>query len=304
MQWLSEMSTPPAKRGRLDAIGVGSLGPRPRPQLVVLDLDQTMWPFDAAQPRYGLPHHASPPGVQCTATVAKAFSEAVAVVRELKAEASATSRVRLAVASANSQAKVCCSLLRHLGLLQELAGGGGIEEELMEIYGGCSKTVHLRRIFEKSAVPFSEMLFFDDAPHNIRAAERLGVVARRVAPSEGLTRKAFAAGLAAWSEQRASRRAMASWLRPSIRPSSCDEDPGRQGANSTPAAQVRQETLSPRALEMNEQQPPKLCPCDVSGRGPGGAKVTAEAREQSRSEASEQNGALTGHQPVPVIELS
>ncbi len=25
----------------------------PRPKLVVLDLDQTVWPFDAAEPRYG-----------------------------------------------------------------------------------------------------------------------------------------------------------------------------------------------------------------------------------------------------------
>merc|ERR1719422_2167450 len=139
----------------------------------------------------------------------------------------------MGVASANMQRKVCVSLLRHLGLLQERpagassgegmcrqqpaanSGSGGIEPALMEIYGG-SKTAHLRRIAAVSGVDFVDMLLFDDLQRNIRAAHTLGVTGYQVNGLEGLTWAALAAGIAAWRSTRLSKTALASWLRPRL----------------------------------------------------------------------------------------
>mmetsp|Transcript_159908 Transcript_159908/g.489151 ORF Transcript_159908/g.489151 Transcript_159908/m.489151 type:complete len:355 (-) Transcript_159908:294-1358(-) len=193
----------------------------PHPKLLVVDLDQTMWPFDAALPRYGLPHReaaGTEPGVQCSGALARPFAEAVAVVREV------STGWRVGVASANACRDVCCSLLSALGLVAaELSlwepggpgpvpGGRGIERGLMEIHSG-SKAVHLERLARASGIPFSEMLFFDDLRANVATAQRLGVAAHQVSPQMGLTRRAFSTGLAAWRAQRLSKAAMATWMR-------------------------------------------------------------------------------------------
>jgi len=207
----------------------------PHPKLIVLDLDQTLWPFDAAHPRYALPHHpASHGGIQCRESIATPFAEAISVVKSILAVpntgTSNSSSWRIAVASANSNKDVCTSLLRHLGLMQpsprELVTRrrcvpedvdpfgdvfGGIEQHLLEIHPG-SKTVHLQRLEAASGIAFCDMLFFDDRRNNISVAQRLGVVAYQVSPLTGLTRNAFAEGMRLWRTQRQSGKAMATWL--------------------------------------------------------------------------------------------
>ena len=191
----------------------------PHPRLLVLDLDQTLWPFDAAQPRYGLPHRSCSGGsmataVRCVGATATPFDEALAVVRRAGGNG-----WRIAVASANSKRNVCESLLRHLGLLQTtgdredgiIGEAGKFDSGLLEIYPGSKKT-HFERLAESSGIGFSQMLFFDDRPQNIRAAQELGVVAVLVDPLIGLTEAAFARGCSRWRAQQQGAVAMANWL--------------------------------------------------------------------------------------------
>ncbi|CAE7390193.1 MDP1, partial [Symbiodinium microadriaticum] len=183
------------------------------PALVILDLDQTLWPFDAALPRFGLPHRRGPDGVHCQGAPANPFSEAVEIVRQLKLQSTEECPWRLAVASANSQDKVCTSLLNHLGLLKERDSYGGIDPKLLVIHPG-SKTVHFNEIAQRTGIEFREMLFFDDRAMNVRVAQKLGISAYQVSSLEGLTYKAFAAGLQTWRSERRSSSALSSWLQP------------------------------------------------------------------------------------------
>ncbi|CAK9065570.1 unnamed protein product [Durusdinium trenchii] len=121
-------------------------------------------------------------------------------------------QARIAVASANSQEKVCAALLQHMGFLQDPGEAGGIERALLAIAPG-SKTGHFQRIAKASGVDFSEMLFFDDRAMNVRAAEKLGIVAQQVSSLDGLTWAQFHAGLRAWRSQRRSSRVLAQWMK-------------------------------------------------------------------------------------------
>lgn len=185
----------------------------PHPQLLIIDLDQTLWPFDAARPQYGFPHRASRGAVDvvhCVGTTAAPFREAVAIVRRARDRG-----WKVGVASANPRRDVCESLLHHLDLLGKGAardgGRGCVEPEHVEIYPG-SKTRHLERLAASSEVAPRDMLFFDDRAQNIRTAQHLGVTAVLVDPRWGLTEAAFAQGCARWQEQRSASSAMVQWL--------------------------------------------------------------------------------------------
>lgn len=188
-----------------DPQAVGSM-----PRVVVIDLDQTLWPFNAADPRYRLPHQLQPhpvPAVCCgSGFIAKPFTEAHALVHELK-----SAGIRLGVASTNSAREVCVSLLAALGLIAPDRDSGGIDRTLIEIYP-ASKRQHLQQIAMNSCVEPQDMLFFDDLSPNITAAQRLGVVAHQVNSLQGLTYAHFKKGLARWRAQRSSSGALAAWL--------------------------------------------------------------------------------------------
>mmetsp|Transcript_91072 Transcript_91072/g.253563 ORF Transcript_91072/g.253563 Transcript_91072/m.253563 type:complete len:316 (-) Transcript_91072:104-1051(-) len=252
----------------------------PHPKLLIIDLDQTLWPFDAAQPRYGPPHRrqggCGTPSVRCCGAMAVAFVEAIAVVREVSAW------WRVGVASANARRDVCCSLLSELGLV---AGSGcaqspggtpcgsgdrGIEPELMEIYGG-SKSIHLQRIAKTSGVAPSETLFFDDRLVNVAAARKLGVAAHQVSPLRGLTRAAFAAGLAEWRSQRLSKAAMATWIRSGKLPRLGDE------AGSAAAVGASGASLGAVATVIAEDDSPALA---TSEPGSLAVPVVVDLREE------------------------
>ncbi|KAF7985491.1 hypothetical protein HWV62_5278 [Athelia sp. TMB] len=66
-----------------------------------------------------------------------------------------------------------------------------------EIYPG-SKLAHFRKIHQKTGIPYSEMLFFDDEARN-REVARLGVTFHHV--PHGVDAAAFEAGLGEWRRQ-------------------------------------------------------------------------------------------------------
>ncbi|KAG7085449.1 hypothetical protein E1B28_003010 [Marasmius oreades] len=64
----------------------------------------------------------------------------------------------------------------------------------LEIYPG-SKLTHFRRLHEKTGIPYSEMVFYDDE-HRNKETEQLGVTFCLV--RNGLDNKTFEMGLAEW----------------------------------------------------------------------------------------------------------
>lgn len=64
----------------------------------------------------------------------------------------------------------------------------------LEIYPG-SKITHFKALKERTGIPYSEMLFFDDELRN-REVEQLGVTFYHV--PNGLTNKIFEMGLEEW----------------------------------------------------------------------------------------------------------
>ncbi|CAE7346608.1 MDP1, partial [Symbiodinium sp. CCMP2456] len=170
----------------------------------------------------------------------------------------------MAVASANSQDKVCTSLLNHLGLLKERDSHGGIDPKLLVIHPG-SKTVHLNELAQRTGIEFREMLFFDDRAMNVRVAQKLGISAYQVSSLEGLTYKAFAAGLQTWRSDRRSSSALSSWLQP--QPKSL---PGADVAAAATAPPPLVVDLIDDAVEA--ESPPELA--TASGSGSDLAAVT------------------------------
>ncbi|CAJ1404709.1 unnamed protein product [Effrenium voratum] len=183
---------------------------RRAPKLLVFDLDQCLWSFDAALPRYGPPHRASDGAVQCQAAAAKPFKEAAEIVRQVN-ELPDIGPLRVAIASRNAQEKICIALLQHMGLFQDSPGGPGIDRSLLAIYPG-SKTTHFQQLAKASGVDFQDMIFFDDKGMNIRAAQSLGIVAQQVSPLRGVTWKDFHAAMGSWHAQRRSSQALTRWL--------------------------------------------------------------------------------------------
>ncbi|KAF5348307.1 hypothetical protein D9756_010538 [Leucocoprinus leucothites] len=68
----------------------------------------------------------------------------------------------------------------------------------LEIYPG-SKLTHFRKVHQKTGIPYSEMLFFDDE-HRNKEVESLGVTFQLVS-SSGTTNKLFEKGLALWRKR-------------------------------------------------------------------------------------------------------
>lgn len=69
----------------------------------------------------------------------------------------------------------------------------------LEIYPG-SKLTHFKKLHEKTGIPYSEMLFFDDE-HRNSEVEQLGVTFSLV--PRGVNHDAFEKGLAKWRKQHA-----------------------------------------------------------------------------------------------------
>lgn len=96
-------------------------------------------------------------------------------------------KCEIAVASRTSYPQGAESLLKLFGFDKFI--------KYKEIYPGCKHT-HFNRLKSKSTFDYSEMLFFDDEPRNIRDLRKLGVESILVDSDVGATKKIIAEAVA------------------------------------------------------------------------------------------------------------
>ena len=89
-------------------------------------------------------------------------------------------KCEIAVASRTSYPQGAESLLKLFGMDKYI--------KYKEIYPGC-KLTHFARLKERSGFQYSEMLFFDDEPRNIRDLKSVGVESVLIDSDIGVTRK-------------------------------------------------------------------------------------------------------------------
>ncbi|KAJ7548687.1 hypothetical protein O6H91_07G022400 [Diphasiastrum complanatum] len=136
------------------------------PRLVVFDLDYTVWPFWCSK-------HDKPSMYPHVSGIIKALRE---------------KGVALAVASRSPTPGIAIEFIKKLGLSSTFSA--------VEIFSSQSfKAEHFQRIQQKTGIPYSSMLFFDDETGNIRTVSKMGVTSILVnhgvdldALNEGLTR--------------------------------------------------------------------------------------------------------------------
>ncbi|KAF4350468.1 hypothetical protein F8388_005078 [Cannabis sativa] len=145
----------------------------PLPRLVVFDLDYTLWPLycefydDDDKPRL--------------------YAESSSVLNALKEKG-----IDLAVASRTPTPKVASAFLKTLAIDSIFLA--------KEIYPSSThKTKHFQEIHNKTGVPFSSMLFFDDEDRNIRAVSKMGVTCILV--ENGVNLGALRQGLMEFSQK-------------------------------------------------------------------------------------------------------
>ena len=170
----------------------------PLPQMIVFDLDYTLWPF-------WVDTHVSPPlkpSKDGGLTVRDAYGGSHGFYRDV-ASLLVTLRERNILIGAASRTCAPDLARQMLTLLSvPLGEGEGKTKAIgmfdhMEIYPG-SKTTHFQKLQKKSGLPFEGMLFFDDESRN-RNVETLGVVMHLV--RDGVTRAEVDRGIEAWRKR-------------------------------------------------------------------------------------------------------
>ena len=104
---------------------------------------------------------------------------------------------RVAIASRTDEpawARELLSLLRTSGGTPLM----DVVEPGLDIMMKGSKRDHFRLIQQTSGVPFQEMVFFDDDPHNIKEVKTLGVCCKLT--PDGVTRRAWDEALSDFSK--------------------------------------------------------------------------------------------------------
>ncbi|PFX18609.1 magnesium-dependent phosphatase 1-like isoform X1 [Stylophora pistillata] len=151
------------------------------PELVVFDLDYTLWPFWADT-------HVSPPFTRKSngsvqdrsGNKVNLYDDTSEILKHLSSKG-----MRLAAASRTEDPPTAQELLRILDIDQYFS--------YKEIYPG-SKVTHFKRFTEASGIAYSNMLFFDDEERNIHQISRLGVTC--VLVKRGMTYTVLQSGLA------------------------------------------------------------------------------------------------------------
>ncbi|KAL0031632.1 hypothetical protein WJX77_010764 [Trebouxia sp. C0004] len=153
------------------------------PELVVFDLDYTLWPFWCE--------------MYTTRDEPKLFPEARGVMEALK-----DSGVPMALASRTPTPEVARAFLQKLGLSK----GMFVSQQLIPASSGfdhnsAQKDVrHFPAIQKETGISYNRMLFYDDEDRNIHRVSKLGVTSVLVSTSEGVSVKTLKQGLQAYSK--------------------------------------------------------------------------------------------------------
>eukprot|EP00250_Pteridium_aquilinum_P004234 c14460_g1_i1 orf=337-855(-) len=137
------------------------------PRLVVFDLDYTLWPFYC----------------ECRSKKdnPRLYREARGILNALQEK-----EVKMAIASRTPTPDIAQVYLNKLGLTNFFVD--------MQIFPSWThKTEHLNKIHQKTRIPFSSMLFFDDEDRNIQSVSQMGVTS--VLVDNGVNIKALQEGL-------------------------------------------------------------------------------------------------------------
>jgi len=167
------------------------------PALVVFDLDACCWfPEMYMMSAGSAPFSEIPGNADAKASARNETVKLLGRTRGIWAALHGSPRfeaTRVAVASRCDEPAWAVELLKlfraapGVSFWDVLDGGA-----LAEIYKG-SKVNHFRALQKKTAIPFSDMVFFDDDMQNIRNVEALGVVC--VHTPDGVTQAAWESGL-------------------------------------------------------------------------------------------------------------
>ncbi|PIN17678.1 Magnesium-dependent phosphatase [Handroanthus impetiginosus] len=145
-----------------------------QPRLVVFDLDYTLWPFYC----------------ECLSkrNVPSLYPQAKGILYALKDKG-----VDIAIASRSPTPDIANTFLEKLGIKSLFVA--------KEIFSSWThKTDHFQKIKNRTAVPYNEMLFFDDEDGNIETVSKMGVTSILV--HDGVNLAALRYGLAMFSQNR------------------------------------------------------------------------------------------------------
>lgn len=154
------------------------------PELVVFDLDYTLWPFWCE--------------MYTTKDEPKLYPEARSVLEALKQKG-----VSMALASRTPTPDVARAFLKKL----DLASGVFVSQQLIPAANGfdhnsAQKDIrHFPAIQKETGIPYSKMLFYDDEDRNVRRVAKLGVTSVLVSTREGVSVNTLRQGLQAYNKQ-------------------------------------------------------------------------------------------------------
>ncbi|KAF8530229.1 magnesium-dependent phosphatase-1 [Hysterangium stoloniferum] len=172
------------------------------PQLIAFDLDYTLWPF-------WIDTHVTPPLKRTDNSVEDKYGSPVEfypdvpqILNQIRAfkdsKIAACSRTHTPALAREALSLISVPLPVKKGKEAELTAAINFFDET-EIYPG-SKIAHFKKIHERTGIPYSEMLFYDDE-HRNREVESLGVTFILV--RNGLNTETFQLGLTTWRRRRA-----------------------------------------------------------------------------------------------------
>jgi len=230
-----------------------------KPSMVILDLDYTLWrgncdefadsrvisSTEAADAKSGKSLHVYP-------EVHEVFGVLVA------------HSIPIAIASAASAAETATRLLRAFRL----------PVQTTQIFPG-KKDTHLRAIAHGLQRSLERAIFLDDLPHNIKAAQSLGVGAC-VLVKDGLTVADVATALDALQQRRRGATLMQTWLGRSDGSGSSSSDSAREGAGGGSSGSTSTAGAGPGAGGLGAPEKP-----EDQGREKDGADRGRAIREDS-----------------------